>query len=267
MMSRATPKSAAPSTGRRRWFAVGVGLAQVAAVCAETPPSAAEMALKAYLRARTALEANGPAGESGWILGRACFDWAEFATNHTQRATLAQEGIRACEEALSLQTNQAAAHYYLAMNQGQLARTMNLGALKLVNQMEAHFKTVLELEPGFDQAGPDRNLGLLYLEAPGWPMSVGNPSKARSHLRRAVELAPEFPENRLNLMDAYARWKEYDLLRRELKQYDGMMEEARSLFSGERWYWAWVEWGRRLDELRSRAHKAPPDLRSPKARG
>jgi len=32
--------------------------------------------------------------------------------------------------------NFAAAHYYLAMNLGQLARTKSVGALKLVKQME-----------------------------------------------------------------------------------------------------------------------------------
>ena len=64
------------------------------------------------------------------------------------------------------------------MNLGQLARTEYLGALTLVKQMEQEFKAAGGLDPQFDHAGPKRNLGLLYRDAPGWPVSIGNPSKS-----------------------------------------------------------------------------------------
>ncbi len=75
--------------------------------------------------------------------------------------------------------NSAPAHYYLAMNLGQLARTEFLGALKLVREMEREFKTAAELDAQFDFAGPERSLGLLYRDAPGWPVSIGSKRKAR----------------------------------------------------------------------------------------
>ena len=58
-------------------------------------------------------------------------------------------------------------------------------------------KVSLRLDPNYDLAGADRALGLLYYEAPGWPLSVGNKNKARQHLQRAVKLAPTYPENQL----------------------------------------------------------------------
>ena len=88
------------------------------------------------------------------------------------------------------------------MNLGQLARTKGLGALKLVNQMEHEFTRARDLDEQLDWAGPDRNLGLLYRDAPAIG-SIGSRTKAREHLKRAVELAPQYPENRLNLIEAY----------------------------------------------------------------
>jgi hypothetical protein len=217
---------------------------------AEAAHGPRERAEQAYLRAREQSQAVPQDPQAGWELGRACFDWAEFATNDTQRAILAREGIAACERVLEQNDGVAGAHYYLGMNQGQLARTMSLGALKLVQEMEAHFQKARQLDAAFDQGGPDRNLGLLYLEAPGWPVSLGSRSKARTHLRKSVEHAPLFPENRLNLMDAYARWNELNLLQREMKAWDQCVDEARREFAGERWQWDWPRWERRVQTLR-----------------
>ena len=52
------------------------------------------------------------------------------------------------------------------MNLGQLARTRGLSALKLVDQMEREFTRARDLDEHLDWAGPDRNLGLLYGDAP-----------------------------------------------------------------------------------------------------
>ncbi len=116
------------------------------------------------------------------------------------------------------------------MNLGQLARTKLLGALKLVTEMEAEFKAARRLDEHLDFAGPDRSLGLLYLEAPGWPTSVGSRTKARQHLRRAAELAPQYPENRLTLLEAYLRWGDHNGVQRELKALEEIWPAARTNF-------------------------------------
>src|ERR1039457_6906966 len=101
------------------------------------------------------------------------------------------------------------------MNLGQLARTRGLSALKLVNQMQRAFTRAHDLEEQLEWAGPDRNLGLLYRDAPAFA-SIGSRSKAREHLKRAVELAPRYPENRLNLVETYLNWGEPNSAQREL---------------------------------------------------
>jgi len=269
MMRCATLKSSASwhRVQARCTALAAVFLASIALVIADEPLPADRSAFQVYQQAKSAYERDPEEAQVAWQFGRACFEWAEFSTNDTQRATLAREGIGACENAVEQEPDSAAAYYFLGMNQGQLARTMSLAALKLVGQMESHFAKARELDPEFAFAGPDRNLGLLYLEAPGWPVSVGSRSKARSHLHKAVELAPYFPENPLNLMEAYQRWKDTELLRRELKDWERNLEAARKQFSGARWRSSWPEWDKRLEVLKERLANAPPDLRSPRARG
>src|SRR6266516_6101874 len=162
---------------------------------------------------------------AAWEFARACFDRAEYATNDTERMIVADQGIAACRRLLARQTGSAPAHYYLGMNLGQLARTKTLGALRIVDEMEREFKAAQQLDEHFDFAGADCNLGLLYFEASAFA-SVGSCSKARQHLQRAVELALDFPENRLNLIDVYLKWVDNKSVICELKTLETLWPKA-----------------------------------------
>jgi tetratricopeptide (TPR) repeat protein len=193
--------------------------------------------------------------ESAWQFGRACFDLAEFATNSTERAQLAERGINACRQAAAIDTNSAPAHYYLGLNFGQLARTKSMGALKLVTQMEGEFTIAGELDRPFDFGGPDRSLGLLYRDAPTI-VSIGSRSKAKKHLRRAVELAPEFPENRLDLIETYLKWGDRNEARRELTGLEAIWPTAKAKLTGPEWAASWNDWQARVEELRRKIEEA-----------
>jgi tetratricopeptide (TPR) repeat protein len=196
--------------------------------------------------------------------GRAVFERAEFATNDTERATLAQRGIASCRKLTARESNSAPAHYYLAMNLGQLARTKSLGALPIVDEMEREFKIARQLDERISFAGPDRNLGLLYLQAPGWPTSIGSRSKARKHLERAVELAPDHPENRLNLIEAYLKWSDRNGARREMKSLEALWPAARANLAGEAWASDWADWESRLEKARKKIEKLSQPVESPR---
>lgn len=187
--------------------------------------------------------------------GRACFDRAEFATNHTQRAVLAVEGIAAMRELAARQPRLAAGHYYLAMNLGQLARTKMLGALRIVDEMEREFKTARELDERLDFAGPDRNLGELYLQAPGWPTSIGSRPKARKHLERAAELSPDYPENQINLAEAYAKWNLPKDFQRQMAALQNNCPAAQTNFTGADWAASLADWTARRTALENRARQ------------
>lgn len=206
-------------------------------------------AQKVLVEARERFHSNPTNSEAAWQFARACFDRAEFAENNTERSKLAVEGINAMRSLIARERDSAPAHYYLAMNLGQLARTRLLGALRLVDEMEDEFKAAQKLDENISFAGPDRNLGQLYFQAPGWPASIGSRSKARRHMERAAELAPEYPENHLNLIEAYLKWNDRKEAGRELKTLELYWPDARTNLTGRAWAPEWADWERRRQKL------------------
>jgi tetratricopeptide (TPR) repeat protein len=200
--------------------------------------------------------------EAAWEFGRAVFDLADVATNDSQRAALAQEGIDACRRGLRLDPNSPGAHYYLGLNYGQLAQTKLLGALELVDYMEESWKMTIQLDPKFDYAGGHRTLGVLYRDAPGWPTSVGSRAKAREHLQQAVEICPEYPGNRLTLFEAYVKWGEKKTVRQQVKATEEFLKAARQKLSGESWELDWRDWDQRWEKIKARC--AVTAVRSPR---
>ncbi len=223
-------------------------------------------AQKDYLVAQARYRLEPEKVDAAVQFGRACFDRAEFSTSSTERAGLAEQGIAACRQALTRVSNSAAAHYYLGLNQGQLARTKSLGALRLVNQMEREFTTARALDEQFDYAGADRALGLLYRDAPAFA-SIGNRSKAREHLERALKLAPNFPENRLNLLESALEWGEKESARRELAVLEAALPAARFSLSGPAWAATWADWDNRLRAAKKKLEDPSKKLETPRGKG
>jgi hypothetical protein len=213
---------------------------------------------KIYLAARKSFQAASNDYQLAWQLGRACFDLGEFATNNTQRAAVAAEGIAACRQVVMNKPEWAAGHYYLALNLAQLARTKSLGALKLVREMERYFNLARGLDPKIDYAGPDRGLGLLHRDAPGWPISIGNKSKARQHLLRAAELAGQYPENPLNLVESYLVWGEKKPALAKLKELEAILGKARTNYVGDPWAASWRDWSNRWHSLTNKLGRPGP---------
>jgi tetratricopeptide (TPR) repeat protein len=187
---------------------------------------------------------------NAWRFASAGYDFADFATNDTQRADIALQGIAACRHLIARDAKSAPAHYYLGMNLGQLARTELLGALALVREMENEFKTAESLDEHFDYAGTSHNLGLLYRDAPGWPASIGNKRKACDWLERAVKLAPDYPENHLTLAESYLQWDDSSRAKLELNALDSVWSKSQTNFTGEAWEQSWDSWSTRRDDAR-----------------
>lgn len=200
---------------------------------------------KVFQSAKARYKEQPTNAEAAWQFGRACYDWGDFATSKAQQEDIAKQGIAACLGVVEKDTHSAVGHYYLALNLGQLARTKKLAALKMVEQMEGEFKTVLSLDPKLDYAGADRGLGLLYMEAPGWPMSIGSKSKARQHLLKAERMFPAFPENVLNMIEADAKWGDHTAAVRELRKLDEIWAGAKKELTGENWAASWADWEQR----------------------
>lgn len=247
---------AAP-TGSRLYRRLAIG--SVPVILAITVISLGRAALAAppqevvtrYRETQASHQARLDDANLAWQYGRACFDLAEYSTNNTERAELAEQGIAASRQAVARDPKSAPAHYYLGLNLGQLARTRGLSALKIIKEMESEWTTAAQLDSRLDQAGPERCLGMLYRDAPAF-VSVGSRAKARQQLARAVELVPNYPENRLELIDAYLKWNDRPAARRELESLEKVLPAARQQFKGSAWAPNWREWDARIDGLKKK---------------
>lgn len=230
----------------------------------DTVVKARQQAATAYAEARALYRNSLTNTETAWQFGRASFDWAEFATNNAQRAEVSEAGIAACRQAVAGEPKSAPGHYYLAMNLGHLADTIRSpSAFKMVKEIEREFFAAHSLDEQFDHAGPDRNLGLLYEQAPV-VISVGSRSKARRHLQRAVQLAPAYPENRLNLIEACLKWRDWNGARSELNALDVLWPAARTNFTGDAWTMSWADWKTRREKARRKIEQSARPIMSPK---
>lgn len=228
------------------WVVFGLG-SQAQAVEGE----ASIPALRAFRETQAEYHKQPRDLTAAWHFGRACFDLADYATNNAERAEIAMRGIVACRQAIAQDTNSAPSHYYLGLNLGQLARTRDLGALKLVDEMEKEFTRASELEVAFDYGGAERSLGLLYRDAPSI-LSIGSRTKARQHLQRALQLAPQYPENRLNLIESCLKWGDRNGASRELKALDESWPKAKTDFAGPAWTVSWADWEARREQVRKK---------------
>ncbi len=245
---------AAHSFARRLPWALLL-LALTGSALAATNPAARYERI--YRESQAAWQGQPTNATLAWQFARACFDYVDFASTETRQVELARQGIAVARESVRLAPGLAAAHYYLGLNLGRLAdATRNLGGLKLVGEMERAFKKTRELEAGLDYAGADRCLGLLYRDAPGWPISVGSRSKARHHLEQACELAGNYPDNQLNLMEAWLKWGDRKKVAEELKPVGEALAAARKKLTGEEWAYSWADWDRRWKDIQAKAAEA-----------
>ncbi len=248
-------------TGLSLLLAICLSSMAQAGFAAITNPAA--VASKKFLDAQMRYQKEPRNAEAAWQFARACFDLADLATNNSQRVEVAEEGIAACEHLLSRDPRSAPGHYYLGMNLGQVAQTRGIGALKLVTEMEREFGAARDLDSSFDYGGPDRNLGLLYSEAPSI-ISIGSRTRAKRHLRRALERAPNYPENHLNLIETYLKWNDRNEAHHELKALEELLPRARATFAGKAWEVSWADWEERLRKIRKKVEEPVKAIPSPR---
>jgi tetratricopeptide (TPR) repeat protein len=220
-----------------------------------------------FQQARARYQADTNSVEAMQELARACFRYADLSPTRAQRSWVAELGIGVSRDLIARRPDLAPGHYCLGLNLGQLADTRrNFSSLKMVREMEREFLRAVELDERWDHAGPNRTLGMLYLQAPAIG-SVGSRDKARQRLERAVELAPDYPGNRLNLAEAWLKWGEVGNAQREVKALEELWPEARRKFTGESWAASWWEWEQRLKSAKKRIDSAAKTIQAPRGSG
>ena len=215
-----------------------------------------QRAEQAYQAARVRYHREPTNVEAAWQFGRACVDRADVAKHDKERGALAQEGVLACRQAVIDDPKSPYAHYYLGVALGELASSRGLGALRDLREMEEEWTTAVRLDPTIDYGGPNRCLGLLFTQAPGWPLSVGSRTKAIQNLNEAVRVNPGFPDNLLSLTEAHLKWNEWSEARGVAAKLPDVMSQARKELTGPTWESSWIDWDRRWDAIKARLNES-----------
>lgn len=144
-----------------------------------------------------------PSYDVEWRLSRAWSWLSEDETDDKAKEASAQKGIDFAKQAVAANGGRVEGHYYLGTTLGQYAYLKKLKAKDLVPQVLAEAKAAVKADEKFDHAGPLRLLGALYAQAPEPPTSVGDHEQGMALLKRACDLASDYPLNHLLLGDAY----------------------------------------------------------------
>jgi hypothetical protein len=139
--------------------------------------------------------------EVQWRLIRAYYNYYDELTDLDRRKGqrwAADKGYAFAKSAYAAHPENAEIVYYYAAIGLCYLDFHRLKALFLINDLLSAFEKARRLDPTLDDAGPDRNLGLLYHELPRWPFG-GDRKKALRHLEAATIIAPQRAANRLPL--------------------------------------------------------------------
>lgn len=136
-----------------------------------------------------------------WRKSRVLYLMADMNIPQYPKERCTDEGENAASEAATIAPDRVEGHYYYAIHLGLRAMDATVGALTMVPKVEAAAKKAVEIDPSYDDAGPLRLLGMLYVKAPSWPASIGDIDEGLKLLERATQIS-SFPLNRLFLGEA-----------------------------------------------------------------
>ncbi|MBI4126826.1 MAG: tetratricopeptide repeat protein [Deltaproteobacteria bacterium] len=151
----------------------------------------------------------------------------------------AETGIHYAERCLERAPEEAACFYYRAINTGLYYQARVVGYQTGVKHMAADLERVIAINALYDYAGAHRALGELFTKL---PQTTVHPNdlrrdleKAENYLREAVRLAPDYPENYLQLSETLTARGKYD-------EAQGALSRAKELvprWKRDRAYGSW----------------------------
>lgn len=157
---------------------------------------------------------------------RQAYQEGRQAPDKKDRLKLAQAGMEYSEKCLQLSSNEPACLYYNVLNRGLFLQNHVLNYQKSLKLMVQNCKRLIQVDPTYESAGCYRILGDIYAKAPAFSFRDENVlrdlDKSASYLRKAVELAPNYPLNHLLLARTLMALGEEEAAAAQLKIFDEM---------------------------------------------
>lgn len=151
-----------------------------------------------------------------WRIARAHYWIGDHAPDKAEKKRVFEQGIYYARKAVEFAPDKPDGHYWLGICYGVYGEAKGvLKSLSLVKPIKAAMNKVLALDPAYDEGGPDRVLGRVYYELPGF--AGGSKKKSLEHLLRSKELGPRVGLTRVYLADTYLALDEVEKAREELE--------------------------------------------------
>ncbi|MDH4196021.1 MAG: TRAP transporter TatT component family protein [Candidatus Aminicenantes bacterium] len=184
--------------------------------------SKAQEALGKY---REAYVTKEDAYGASWRIARAHYWIGDHTPDKAEKKRIFEQGIYYAKKAVEFAPDKPEGHYWLGICYGVYGEAKGvLKSLSLVKPIKAAMNKVLELDPAYDDGGPDRVLGRVYHELPGF--AGGSKKKSLEHLLRSKELGPRVGLTRIYLADTYLSLDEVEKAREELEFVLAMEPDA-----------------------------------------
>lgn len=173
----------------------------------------AEAALAKY---QEALAAGEDAYGAYWRMARAEYWIGDHTAGKTAKKRVFEMGIYHARKAVQLSPDRPEGHFWLGVCYGVYGEAKGvLKSLALVKPIKECMRRTEEIEPGHDMGGPDRVLGRVYYELPGF--AGGSKKKSLEHLLKSLEHGPNVGLTYVYLADTYAALDEIDKAREALE--------------------------------------------------
>ncbi len=117
---------------------------------------------------------------------------------------LLEPGEEYAEKLIEITPDSPEGYYLSGIYLGQIGKKRGiLNSLRSIKPMRDLLEKSIQLEPDFSPAYDV--LAHLYLEAPGWPISIGSVKKALEHRVKSVKLEPENLKYQWELYNNYLK--------------------------------------------------------------
>ncbi|NMC71569.1 MAG: hypothetical protein GYA57_16085 [Myxococcales bacterium] len=168
------------------------------------------------------------------LRARTLFRLAEENETDARRGEWLDAALAAARRAAEIRPERVEGHYYVAAVLGRVAERATVGALDMIPQILAAAERSVEIDRTYDNCGPLVALGMLYIAAPPWPQSIGDPETGIEYLRQAVECS-DFPVNRIMLAEALLDQGEFEEARDLLRWVLSRPPEGDWGVAGNKW--------------------------------
>ena len=142
-----------------------------------------------YVRLKT--QASGDYARL-WQYARAAYYYGEYEiTNEDQKKVIFTEAKESALQAVTLEDKKPEGHYWLGVAYGAWAEANGiLNSLQLAGTIAEEMTKVLAIDPTYNNGSAFMVRGRVYAKAPGWPLSVGDGSKAEADFKQALKYGP-----------------------------------------------------------------------------